>query len=259
MNAAAKLPAYLERTSFANPTRSAEGNGLWQYAFNTPLDFWAWLEEDPERARVFHSSMTARRQASADHAWFKMYPVLENLCSTMSADSDEVLMIDIGGGWGQDLLDFRSAFPSAPGRLLLQDQAHTLAEVDEESLKSGRIEMISHNFFDPQPVKGARAYYFHHVFHDWPDAECRAILKQTVAAMAPNMQSKLLIVEDVLPDVRVSSYLGLRDMHMMTLFGSMERNQSQWRELLGQVGLEVIKVWELGPNSENLIEAVLRQ
>ena len=94
-------------------------------------------------------------------------------------------MTDVGGGWGQDLLAFRSAFPSAPGRLLLQDQVRTLAEADEERLKSARIESIPHNLFDPQPVKGARAYYSHHLFHDWPDAECRAILKQTVAAMAP--------------------------------------------------------------------------
>ena len=48
-------------------------------------------------------------------------------------------------------------------------------------------------------------------------------------------------------------------MHMMTLFGSMERNQGQWKEFLGLVGLRIVKIWELGPNCEHLIEAVLRQ
>jgi hypothetical protein len=28
----------------------------------------------------------------------------------------------------------------------------------------------AHDFFTAQPVKGARAYYFRHVFQDWPDA-----------------------------------------------------------------------------------------
>ncbi|KAF6232302.1 hypothetical protein HO173_009407 [Letharia columbiana] len=257
LNAAAKLPSFLEKTSFANPTR--DGSGLWQHAFNTPLDFWAWLEQDPERARAFHSSMVDRRHASADAAWFENYPVVANLCSTVPPASAEVLLVDVGGGWGQDLLAFASAHPSVPGRLILQDRAHALAEADRESLGRRRVEAIAHDFFDPQPVIGARAYYFHHIFHDWPDAECRTILQHTVAAMHPGGRSRLLIVEDVLPDVGVSSYLGLRDMHMMTLFGSMERNRGQWTELLGQEGLEVVKIWELGPKSESLIEAVLRQ
>ena len=259
--AAAKLPSYLEKTYFANLDQSStlnDGSSLWQYALNTPFEFWTWLKQDPERVRAFNSSMIGRRQAATEAAWFRRYPVVESLCSTLSPDLNEVLLVDVGGGRGQDMVAFRSEFPSLPGRLVLQDLESTVSEINTEDMESRGIEVLPHNFFDPQPVKGARAYYFHHIFHDWPDSECKAILKQTVAAMSFAGKSKLLIEEYVVPNSGVSSYLALRDMHMMTLFGSMERTERQWMALLGQEGLEIVKIWELGSDGVSLIEATLK-
>ena len=226
---------------------------------NTSLDFWGWLKEDPERVRAFNSSMTARHRGGDENAWHRKYPVHESLAFGLSNDSDEALLVDVGGGWGQDLLAFRSAHTSKFGRLVLQDQASALAEADKENLTSQSIEAMPHNFFEPQPIRGARAFFFHPIHHHWPDSECRTILRHTAAAMLPNGHSKLLILEDVLPDVGASTYLGLRDLHMMTLFGSMERTGGQWRKLLAEEGLKIVKIWTLapGPNTERLIEAFL--
>ena len=258
--AAVKLPSYLQQTCFVNPDQFStleDGRGLWQYALSTPFDFWDWLKQDPERVRAFNSSMMARSQSAAEAAWFRKYPVVERFCSSISPDLNEVLLVDVGGGLGHDIIAFRCEFPSLPGRLVLQDQETTVSKINAEHMESRGIEVLPHNFFDPQLVKGARAYYFHHVFHDWPDNECRAILKQTVSLMSSAGKSKLLIMEDVLPNTGVSSYLAMRDMHMITLFRSMERTESQWMDLLGQEGLKIVKIWEIGPNSESLIEAVL--
>ena len=259
--AAVKLPSYLQKTRFANPDQSPtlnDGGTLWQYALNTPFEFWDWLNQDPERVRAFNSSMMARNQAATEAAWFRTFPVAKCLCSRPSTDLNDVLLVDVGGGVGQDIMAFRREFPSLPGRLILQDQGSTVSEIDTMYMKSQGIEVLTHNFFDPQPIRGARAYYFHHIFHDWPDNACWVILKQTVAVMSSAGKSKLLIVENVLPNTGVSSYLATRDMHMMTLFGSMERTESQWMNLLSHEGLEIVKIWELGANCESLIEAVLK-
>ena len=262
-NAAVKLPPYLEKTAFANPIiTSAEAGykGLWQYAFNTPLDFWGWLKEDPERARIFNSSVTSRHDdAEVQVEWHEKYPVIENLCSNLSSDADQVILVDVGGGWGQDLIAFSSAHPGLPGRLLVQDLEYTLAEADVEILQSRGIEVQVHNFFDAQPVQGAKAYFFHHILHDWSDDKCRTILRQTVAAMKHGNGSRLLILEHILPDMGASTLSGMNDMIMMLLFGSMERTEKQWRELLSQEGLGIVRIWKLGENSESLIEAVLKE
>ncbi|KAG6354382.1 hypothetical protein INS49_004399 [Diaporthe citri] len=37
--------------------------------------------------------------------------------------------------------------------------------------KDSRVELQVHDFFTPQPVKGARAYFTRSVLHDWPDEQ----------------------------------------------------------------------------------------
>lgn len=251
-NAVAKLPEYLGKTGFKNPTKSS--TGLWQLAFHTQLNFWDWLKAHPEKLRAFNSSMVARRQARGTVAWFKEYPVEDNLLHNMRMDEAAVLLVDVGGGWGQDLTAFQDHYPEAPGRLVLQDLPQTIDQISE--MRSS-IQVMKYSFLDPQPIIGARAYYFHHIFHDWPDSECRIILRQTASGMTKGY-SVLLVLEDVLPDMCASTYLSLRDMHMMTLFASMERTRTQWQDLLDSEGFEIVKIWDLGASSESLIEAVLK-
>lgn len=64
-------------------------------------------------------------------------------------DSD-VLMIDIGGGMGQDIQRFKQKYPDVGGRLILQDLPRTVAN----AVVSEGIETMGYDFFTPQPVKG---------------------------------------------------------------------------------------------------------
>ena len=43
---------------------------------------------------------------------------------------------------------------------------------------------------------------------------------------------------------------------MMALLNGMERTEAQRTQLLTQAGLEVVKFWKAGTDSESLIEAV---
>ena len=88
---------------------------------------------------------------------------------------------------------------------------------------------------------GARVYYFRHIFHDWPDAACRQILLNTLPAMAAAGHSRLVIVDNVLPDMGAGVLPAMRDIAMMVL-GGCERTESQWRALLEGVGLYIVRV-----------------
>ena len=105
---------------------------------------------------------------------------------------------------------------------------------------------------------GARVYYTHFVLHDWPDDECRQILRNLMTAMKPDY-SKILLNESVLPDTGCPSSLAAGDINMMSIMGGKKRTEGQWKELLGSVDLNVVKIWK-SPNPGNeeaVIEAVL--
>lgn len=65
---------------------------------------------------------------------------------------NEVFMVDIGGGQGHDLKGLSDKYvdKGLPGRLILQDLV-TDARKDGNAI----FESMVHNFFEPQPVKGA--------------------------------------------------------------------------------------------------------
>lgn len=69
--------------------------------------------------------------------------------------------------------------------------------------------------------------------------------------------SKLLINENVVPDVNASWWVTTMDWMMMAMLALHERTERQWRELLDSVGLRVVKIWTPNPAAESLIEAEL--
>lgn len=77
-----------------------------------------------------------------------------------------------------------------------------------------------------------------------------------MAAMTPGY-SKILINELVIPDENAGTFMTRSDFTMMTLLSAMERSETQWRDLLGFVGLKVIEIWTAELESERIIECVL--
>lgn len=200
------------------------------------------------------------------------YPVKERLNHDMQNDDENaVFLVDVGGGLGHDLEELRVKHPGIRGRLVLQDQPEVIAQINKAS---NSIELTTHDFFTPQTVKGtprkesdlrkkltgldlgARAYYFHSVLHDWDDASCLKILRNIVPAMQPRF-SKLLINENVVPDIGATWSITSMDWLMMALGAVRERTEKQWRDLLGQAGLKVTGVWTYEQGTESLIEAEL--
>ena len=227
------------------------------------------MQEHPKLYQMFNNHMTATHAGLSswmdDHA----FPFAVNLLEGASTETDAVFFVDIGGGNGHDVSELCRRHPEISNRMVLQDQANVVENV--KSLDP-RIEVMGHNFFEEQPIKGrcfeiewqqtsnakcsegARAYFMHRVLHDWPDDKCRDILAKTKVAMTKGY-SKLLLNEMVVPDTGAPGNSTGIDLLMMSLFSARERTEQGWRTLLDGAGLRIVKIWHVQAEAESLIEA----
>jgi hypothetical protein len=103
-----------------------------------------------------------------------------------------------------------------------------------------RCQLVGGDFFAAVPA-GADAYVLSRVLHDWTDHDARRILAACRAAMGPG--SRLLVVEAILPERAADQPAVIRmDLYMLVLLGARERTEAQFRQLLGDAGLEVRRV-----------------
>lgn len=179
------------------------------------------------------------------------YPVQENLVEGFNTET--AMLVDVGGSIGHDLEELYLKHPSLPGKLILQDLPIVIGQIQT---LDPRIEPMPYDFYQDQPIKGARAYYMHSVLHDWPDATCRIILANITAAMTPGY-SKLLINENVVPDRGAQWEATALDVMMLTLLSSRERTRENWTELLTGAGLRITEVYTARNGAESLIECEL--
>ena len=124
-------------------------NGLLQRAFNTDLEAFEYWSHKPDVLEQFNLSMSGIR--STRPLWFSWFPVEERLLKGASEENDKVLMIDIGGGLGHDIGAFKKRFPSAKGRLVLQEMPKVIDDIKE---LDSSIERVKHDIFQEQPIKG---------------------------------------------------------------------------------------------------------
>ncbi|KAL2063641.1 hypothetical protein VTL71DRAFT_5446 [Oculimacula yallundae] len=246
----AKIPKFLEKTGYKNPTDAY--NSPFQLAMGTDLLYWDWLKENPREQQAFNTTMGLNRSFGG-LAWFEFYPAAEKLIVDSETD---VVLVDVGGGVGHDLIAFHKKHPTLKGKLILQDLPVVI-----ESAKDlpSKIEPLAQDFLKEQQIKGAKAYYLRSIIHDWPDKQALEILARIKEAM--NENSILLINETATPEVGASLFETQGDMMMMAAFGSSDRTSKQIEDLLGTAGFVVKKVWTPEvhvPAMATIFEAVLK-
>lgn len=245
------LPDYLKNINYALPTQLTDGP--FQAAHKTQLPFFAWLDQNPPYLQIFSSYMGAYRAGKPSWVDPGFYPVSERLATGFDeSDGSGVMLVDVGGGRGHDLQELKEKHPSLPGRLILQDQADVVSTVSGE----GVFEATAHDFFTPQPVNNARAYYLHSVLHDWGDDDCVRILEQLRPAMKPGY-SKLLVNEIIVPGRNAPWPTTSMDQLVFVLGAMAERTESSWENILERAGFKVTHVYNYEMGSESLIEAEL--
>lgn len=196
------MPAYLKNTKYQNPESPTDGP--FQYGHNHTGHAFGWLMNHPEVFQAFHQyAYTLRKHRPS---WIEMYPVQNRLVEGLK-DGDASALVDIGGGTGQILQDFQVGVPEYPGKLILQELPEVIAAAKGMGVGEDlRIELQVHDFFTPQPIKGARAYFMRSVLHDWADEQCRTILGHLKDAMEPGY-SRILINDCVREPRHISSFI----------------------------------------------------
>ncbi|KAF8849910.1 sterigmatocystin 8-O-methyltransferase [Acephala macrosclerotiorum] len=246
------MPEYFRNNGYKLPSDSV--SGPLQFAFKTPLESYAFWNTMPAFADNFNTFMAGKMGAGkTGQSWEKAYPVKENIIDGFDEHISNAVFVDIAGGRGHEVGQLRANFRDAPGRFILQDLPAVIDDVKDLDCS---IERMKHNFFEPQPVHGARTYFMANIMHNWPDADCKKILGNVANVMVKGY-SKLLLSDHILPSTGCSLPSFGRDIGMLSLHGGVERSESQWASLLESVGLKVVQFYHL-ERGEGLVEAVLQ-
>lgn len=239
------FPDFLAGTRYRDISDAAHTPA--QKAFKTELPLLAWLPSQPKEFNAFQQAMVVQPQAST--AWYSAFPFAQELGSF----SGPCAFVDVGGGFGHQCKALIKQFPDLHDRVVLQDLAETLTHADPDDL--GGIKATPHNFFEVQPVKGARFYYLRNVLHDWPDEKAIAILGHLRDALEPG--SSILIDEIVMPTVGAHWKATSLDLVIMALVGALERTLDDWHALLKAAGLRIVRVdTYMSRRQDSIIQAV---
>ncbi|KAI1110051.1 S-adenosyl-L-methionine-dependent methyltransferase [Nemania sp. NC0429] len=239
------FPGFLADTKYQDVTNSS--NTAFQKAFNTSETAFQWLPKYPERFGPLQQVMTV--QGAAGVPWFDVFPFEKELAGSTAPCA----FVDVGGGFGHQCHVLSSRFPGLlGGKIILQDLKETIVNIPP--VFEG-FEKMEHNFFTPQPVKGARFYYLRNILHDWPDDKCVEILKNLISAFGP--ESQILIDEMVLPNSGVPWEATTIDLTIMASLGARERTSAEWNALLGAAGLKALRIdTYMARRQDSIIQAV---
>ena len=102
-----------------------------------------------------------------------------------------------------------------------------------------RVTIEPGSFFERVPADGD-AYLLSHIIHDWSEEQCLTILGHCRRAMRTD--SRLLIVETVLPEGNAPHQGKLQDLVMLVFPGGQERTEAGSAALLGKAGFRLRRV-----------------
>ena len=199
--------------------------------------------------KSFDDYMASKRPPTSMKQWFETFPISQKF-SDAKSDPESVLIVDVGGGPGQELAGLRSAHPELRGRYILQDLPITLNRISDTI---DGVEKMPHDFFTVQPAKGARAYFMRDIMNNWSDAKYTMILRNIVDAM-DREYSTLLIDQYVLPSTGADMRAAEMDIHMLPHTSGIQRTVPMWEKLFDGVGLETVRIWNDEGSHESVIE-----
>jgi hypothetical protein len=241
----ALIPDYVKGIDFVAP----KDMGAWQNFRKTKATVYEWFGAHPEEMANFVGLMKV--WSATQEPWLDLYPV-DSLLE--DADEEGILLVDVAGGGGRDIEAFLQKYPKSAGRLVLQDRPE---EVEAAKVSKG-IERMAHDFFAPQPVKGARIYFLHAILHNYTDDKAKEILNHLKESMRYGY-SRLLAYEDTIKDLHPTELSCGMDLTMMATFGTGARTETEWTLLFRSVGLKLVNTYESHQAGQCIIELELSE
>jgi hypothetical protein len=118
--------------------------------------FQYWAKDDPTSLSQLSVWMSSQQRHRLNwHNWFPVDIFLKE-----DIGQDTVFLVDVGGGLGHDLAAFAASMPDQQMRLVNEDLPEVINEARKLSM-DGRIELLEHDFFQAQPIKGAKIVSAH--------------------------------------------------------------------------------------------------
>lgn len=185
------------------------------------MELWEYYAENQEEGMHFAKTMGHLS------AWVAQDVVAEYDMSGVKK------IVDVGGSQGVLLTALLQAAPTAQGILF------DLPNVIEKAPELARAESVSGDFFEEVP-QGGDLYLLKHILHDWDDERCAAVLKNIHRAAQPN--SKLLVIEMLVPEQPEPSPVFYLDLTMLVLLEGRERSQQEFETLLSSAGFAIERV-----------------
>ncbi|MGH3794033.1 MAG: methyltransferase [Pseudonocardiaceae bacterium] len=214
------------------------GEPAFEHVFGLP--YFGWLAENPDAAARFNA-------AQAGLVELRLLPLLEWNWAGVRA------VVDVGGGNGLLLARLLERHPHLRG--IVFDLPQVMSEAAKETWAATgvarRVEGVAGDFFAGVP-EGADVYVLSQILHDWNDERAAAILRRCHHAVPAH--GRVLVLEQVLDEVREPDPAALLDLHMLVLLGGRERTATGWAELLSRSGFSLGGI-RYGPRSA-LIEAI---
>ncbi|CZR56846.1 related to O-methyltransferase [Phialocephala subalpina] len=176
-------------------------------------------------------------------------------------------VVDVGGGIGKSLISnflLHSVYPELS--LVIQDRKFMIQQARSvwgmkypSAILEGKVSLVTHDFFETNPVRGAEVYWLRYIMHDWSDNEAIAILSRIAESMSP--QSRVLIADIVANTTlgcdeirsapkpllanygRAMGFAHMMDLSMMMMVNGRERTPAEFRRIIGAAGLAIVKIW----------------
>jgi flavine halogenase len=137
------LPDFLKETGYKNLTQTT----ALQKGLDTELGLFPWLKQHPDISKDFQSLMGVPKEGNC----------LDVISLNDDAGRDEYqgpVFVDIGGNTGQQAKALVAKYANLAGRVVVQDRAETV----KSAMSIDGVQMMAHDFFSPQPVKGKSAH-----------------------------------------------------------------------------------------------------
>jgi hypothetical protein len=149
-------------------------------------------------------------------------------------------VVDVGGGDGSFLSGVLAAYPHLTG--IVYDQPYVAEAARKQLAAAGlgeRCTFVGGDFLREVPP-GGDAYLFKGVVHNWPDDRAVTMLRHCRQAMSPD--SRLLLVEWVVPAGNTFHPSKFLDLSMLFVYGGRERTEAEFRVLLSRAGLRLSRI-----------------
>jgi len=167
--------------------------------------------------------------------------------------TDVKTVVDVGGGAGSLLAAILETHEGIQG--VLVEQPEVLPDADRLLTQRGvrgRCEFHGGSFFEPIATTG-EVWTMCQILHDWPDAECRAILQRCRDAMRE--ADRLLVMEMLTIPCQPNPGVAVLDMMMLLYFGeARQRTVEEYEVLFGATGFELILIIDT-PSAFSIVEA----